>query len=83
MAFYSLFLLRFYFKSILTLNFNSVFILIFLLWNSVITTHASCVSCPLKIPPKPKPLDQFRIPSIQKIIDTSDVITRLCQNSSR
>lgn len=65
--------------------FNSViWIFLVLVWHSIIVTYVfSCVLCPLKIPPKPKPLDQFRIPSIQKIIDTSDTITRLCQNSSR
>ncbi|KAI1729179.1 nose resistant to fluoxetine protein 6 [Ditylenchus destructor] len=38
----------------------------------------SCLLCPLRIPLRPKPLDQFRLPSIQKIIETADSITRLC-----
>uniref|UniRef100_A0A915CTC2 Nose resistant-to-fluoxetine protein N-terminal domain-containing protein n=1 Tax=Ditylenchus dipsaci TaxID=166011 RepID=A0A915CTC2_9BILA len=42
----------------------------------------ACLLCPLKIPTRPKPLDQFRLPSIQKIIDTADSITGLCHNDT-
>lgn len=44
---------------------------------------SGCILCPNRIPPYPKPLDQFRIPSIQKLLDTSETIVALCQNNSR
>lgn len=39
-----------------------------------------CVLCPLHIPARPRPLNQFRLPSIQKILDTADAIHYLCEN---
>ncbi|CAD5221660.1 unnamed protein product [Bursaphelenchus xylophilus] len=42
-----------------------------------------CVLCPFRIPPYPRPLDQFRIPSIEKILDASDSVVTLCRNSTR
>ncbi|CAD5215712.1 unnamed protein product [Bursaphelenchus okinawaensis] len=44
---------------------------------------SGCVLCPFRIPPYPRPLDQFRVPSIEKLLDTSDYIVTLCQNNSR
>lgn len=42
-----------------------------------------CLLCPLHVPARPKPLDQFRLPSIQKLVRTAETFELLCQNSSR
>ncbi|KAI3409910.1 hypothetical protein GPALN_006283 [Globodera pallida] len=53
-------------------------LLIAILWPS-----SACLLCPLHIPPRPKPLDQFRLPSIQKMVHTADTFEWLCQNGSK
>lgn len=42
-----------------------------------------CLLCPLHIPARPKPLDQFRLPSIQKLVQTAETFEWLCQNGSK
>lgn len=63
------------------LNIRRIFSLVFLL--IYLPGNYCCLLCPLHIPARPKPLDQFRVPSIQKLIRTSETIEWLCQNGSR
>ncbi|KAL3068429.1 hypothetical protein niasHT_030720 [Heterodera trifolii] len=50
---------------------------------SLLRPSSACLLCPLHIPARPKPLDQFRLPSIQKIVHTADTFEWLCQNGSK
>nr|CAD2199582.1 unnamed protein product [Meloidogyne enterolobii] len=64
------------------LNIRRLFLFAFLLLYIPSNSYC-CLLCPLHIPARPKPLDQFRVPSIQKLIRTSETIEWLCQNGSR
>lgn len=57
-------------------------VLFLLILASGVPLVLSCLLCPLRIPPKPKPLDQFRLPSIQKILETKEAIQQLCYDTS-
>uniref|UniRef100_A0AC34Q5X8 Nose resistant-to-fluoxetine protein N-terminal domain-containing protein n=1 Tax=Panagrolaimus sp. JU765 TaxID=591449 RepID=A0AC34Q5X8_9BILA len=49
---------------------------------SLFVCSQGCLLCPQRIPPRPKPLDQFRLPSIEKLLDTTSAIQELCNNES-
>jgi hypothetical protein len=59
----------------------SVFSLILFL-NIIVSLSYCCLLCARRIPPRPKPLDQFRLPSIKKILETKDAIQQLCGNGA-
>lgn len=59
----------------------SNFTLILLLLN-IFSISYCCLLCARRIPARPKPLDQFRLPSIKKILETKDAIQQLCGNGA-
>uniref|UniRef100_A0A7E4V1X0 NRF domain-containing protein n=1 Tax=Panagrellus redivivus TaxID=6233 RepID=A0A7E4V1X0_PANRE len=49
---------------------------------TLICLGSATLLIPSHIPPRPKPLDQFRLPSIKKLLDTTSAIRQLCNNQS-
>ncbi|KAK0417621.1 hypothetical protein QR680_013115 [Steinernema hermaphroditum] len=42
---------------------------------------SGCVLCPFRLPPRPRPIDQFRLPSIENAMHASDRAPHLCNMS--
>lgn len=53
-------------------------------WLALLAPRAApCLLCPYRTPPFPKPLDQFRLPSLEKLMHTSGSVAALCRNGTR
>ncbi|TKR68380.1 hypothetical protein L596_024370 [Steinernema carpocapsae] len=53
----------------------------FVLLLSHATFASGCVLCPFRLPPRPRPIDQFRLPSIENAMHASDRAPHLCNMS--